>query len=136
MKHNQQRISKGKGKKMSISGGGKLAITLDEIVDYAKNLDNKDEAERVELMCYRMLGRRMTQEAADKIAEIPQQFKKKRTPTIGKLIKIGTINDNGKKVKNKTIIPSVGTYNAEVKNQNNNYPAIPLGQRGQKQLEE
>ena len=41
MKHNQQRISKGKGKKMSISGGGKLAITLDEIVDYAKNLDNK-----------------------------------------------------------------------------------------------
>ena len=43
---------------------------------------------------------------------------------------------NGDKINNKTIIPSVGTYNAEVTNQNNNYPAIPFGQQGQKQLEE
>ena len=35
----------------------------------------------------------------------------------------------------QTIFPNVGTYNAEVKEQNNNFPAMPFGQQGQKHLE-
>ena len=93
MKRNHHKVKGEKGVETSISGGGKLSVTLDQIVDYAKALDDKDEAERMELMCYRMFARRMTPEAADKIAEIPEKFKKRLIPTIGQLINNGTIND-------------------------------------------
>ena len=98
-------------------GGGTLSVTLDQIVDYVKELDNKDEAERMELMCYRMFGRRLTPEAADKIAEIPEKFKKKNTPTIKKFV---TIN-KGDKVGKKTVIPRVGNYNETVTRQDNSF---------------
>ena len=45
---------------MPISGGGKLTVTLDQLVDYAKELDNNKDAEKIELMCYRMFARNMT----------------------------------------------------------------------------
>jgi len=76
-----------------LAGGSKLSATLDQLVDYAKNLEDREEAERLELMCYRLFGRRLTPEAADKIAEIPEHFKKRTIPTIGQLINNGTIND-------------------------------------------
>ena len=76
-----------------MAGGGKLSATLDQLVDYAKNLEDKEEAERLELMCYRLFGRHLTPDAADKIAEIPEHFKKRTIPTIGQLINNGTIND-------------------------------------------
>ena len=116
------------GNHTSDSGGSTLSVTLDQIVDYAKEVDDKEEAERIELMCYRMFGRHLTTEAAEKIAEIPEQFKKKRTPTIGTMI---TIN-GGDKVERKTVIPSVGNYNENVEEQNNNYPLPQMG--GNEQL--
>ena len=126
MKRSQQE-SNGAG--TTCEGNGGLSVTLDQLVDYAKDLDDQREAEKMELMCYRMFGRRLTPEAADKIAEIPEQFKKKRQPTIGKLI---TINNNGDKVERKTVIPSVGSYNENVEEQRNEFPAQPFG--GQEQL--
>ena len=115
MKRNHHKVKGEKGVEMPISGGGKLSVTLDQIVDYAKDLDDKDEAERMELMCYRMFARRLTPEAADKIAEIPEKFKKKQTPTIKKFV---TIN-KGDKVDKKTVIPRVGNYNETVTRQDN-----------------
>ena len=64
-----------------------------------------------------MLGHRLTAEAADKIAEIPEQFKKKNTPTIKKFV---TIN-KGDKVGKKTVIPRVGNYNETVTRQDNSF---------------
>lgn len=122
MKRNQHKDKKEKGVEAPVSGGGKLAVTLDQIVDYAKDLDNKEEAERMELMCYRMFARRLTPEAADKIAEIPEKFKEKQIPTINKFV---TIN-KGDKVKKKTIIPSVANYNENVQKQDNNYSVPQL----------
>ena len=115
MKRNQRKIREGKGNERPLPGDGTITVTLNQIVDYAKGLDDKDEAERLELMCYRMLGRRLTAEAADKIAEIPEQFKKKNTPTIKKFV---TIN-KGDKVGKKTVIPRVGNYNETVTRQDN-----------------
>ena len=115
MKRNHHKVKGEKGVETPISGGGKLSVTLDQIVDYAKDLDDKDEAERMELMCYRMFARRLTPEAADKIAEIPEKFKKKQTPTIKKFV---TIN-KGDKVDKKTVIPRVGNYNETVTRQDN-----------------
>ncbi len=117
MKCNHHKVKREKGVETPISGGGKLSVTLDQIVDYAKELDDKDEAERMELMCYRMFGRRLTLEAAEKIAEIPEQFKKKSTPTIKTFV---TIN-KGDKVVKKTVIPRVGNYNETVTRQDNNF---------------
>lgn len=88
----QQRVNNDSDE-IFMTGGGKLSATLDQIVDYAKNLEDKEEAERLELMCYRLFGRQLTPEAADKIAEIPKHFRKRSTPTIGQLINNGTIND-------------------------------------------
>lgn len=119
MNRSHQKFKKRNGAKTPASGVGPLSVTLEQIVDYAKELDDKEEAEKMELMCYRMFGRRLTPEAADKIAEIPEQFKKERTPTIGKVI---TINNNGDRVEKKTIIPNVANYNEKVEEQNNNYP--------------
>ena len=117
MKRNQRKIREGKGNENPLPGDGTITVTLNQIVDYAKGLDDKDEAERLELMCYRMLGHRLTAEAADKIAEIPEQFKKKNTPTIKKFV---TIN-KGDKVGKKTIIPRVGNYNETVTRQDNSF---------------
>ena len=128
MKRNQHKVKSGIGVESPISGGVKLSVTLDEIVDYAKDLDDREKAECMELMCYRMFGRRLTPEAADKIAEIPGKFKKKRTPTIKKFV---TIN-KGDKVDKKTIIPRVANYNETVQQQDNNYPIPQLC--GQDQL--
>ena len=125
MKRNQQICNR--------QGDGALSVTLDQLVDYAKGLDDEKEAEHLELMCYRMFSRRMTAEAADKIAEIPEHFKKKHTPTIKRHI---VIINNGDKVERKTVIPSVGNYNENVKEQNNEYPMLPLGGKGQMKIAE
>ena len=117
MKRNRQKSKGESDVETSIYGGGELSATLNQIVDYAKGLDDREEAERMELMCYRMLGHRLTAEAADKIAEIPEQFKKKNTPTIKKFV---TIN-KGDKVGKKTIIPRVGNYNETVTRQDNSF---------------
>ena len=131
MKRNHHKVKGEKGVETPISGGGKLSVTLDQIVDYAKALDDKDEAERMELMCYRMFGRRLTPEAADKIAEIPEQFKKRSTPTIKKFV---TIN-KGDKVSKKTVIPRVGNFKPQITTQNMNLPMPPICQEKQRLLE-
>lgn len=134
MKRNHHKVKREKGVETPISGGDKLTVTLDQIVDYAKDLDDKDEAERMELMCYRMFARRMTPEAADKIAEIPEKFKKKKkqTSTIKKFV---TIN-KGDKVDKKTVIPRVANYNETVQQQDNNYSIPQLGGREQLKIAE
>lgn len=132
MKRNHHKVKGEKGVETPISGGGKLSVTLEQIVDYAKDLDDKDEAERMELMCYRMFARRLTPEAADKIAEIPEKFKKKQTPTIKKFV---TIN-KGDKVDKKTVIPRVANYNETVQQQDNNYSIPQLGGREQLKIAE
>lgn len=93
MKRNHHKVEREDGVETPISGGGELSVTLDQIVDYAKGLDDKEEAERIELMCYRIFARSLTPEAANKIAEIPEKFKKRLIPTIGQLVNNGTIND-------------------------------------------
>ena len=119
MNRNQHKSKRKRGVEAPISGGGELSATLNQIVDYAKDLDDREEAERMELMCYRLFGRRLTPEAADKIAEIPQRFKKKDKPVLKKIV----IN-KGDKVDKKTIIPRVANYNENVDKQDNNY-SIP-----------
>jgi len=110
-----------------MSGGGDLSATLNQIVDYAKNLDDREEAERMELMCYRLFGRCLTPEAAEKIAEIPQQFRKKNKPVYKKFV---TIN-KGDKVNKKTVIPRVANYNENVDKQDNNYSIPQINNREQ-----
>ena len=132
MKRNHHKVKGEKGVETPISGGGKLSVTLDQIVDYAKDLDDKDEAERMELMCYRMFARRLTPEAADKIAEIPQKFKKKNKPVLKKYV---TIN-KGDKVDKKTVIPHVGNYNENVDKQDNNYSIPQMNNREQLKIAE
>ena len=117
MNRNQHKSKRKRGVEAPISGGGELSATLTQIVDYAKDLEDREEAERLELMCYRMFGSRLTPEAAGKIAEIPEQFKKKNTPTIMKFV---TIN-KGDKVGKKTVIPRVGNYNETVTRQDNSF---------------
>lgn len=119
MNRNQHKSKRKRGVELPISGGGELSATLNQIVDYAKDLDDREEAERMELMCYRLFGRRLTPEAADKIAEIPQRFKKKDKPVLKKIV----IN-KGDKVDKKTVIPRVANYNENVDKQDNNY-SIP-----------
>lgn len=128
MKRNRQKAKRKVTDRVHVSGGEQMIVTLGQIVDYAKDLEDKDEAERMELMCYRIFGRQLTPEAADKIAEIPEQFKKKHTPTIKKFV---TINQ-GDKVEKKTIIPSVANYNENVEKQDNNYSIPQIG--GHEQL--
>ena len=132
MKHNQHKVKRERGVETPISGGGSLSVTLDQIVDYAKDRDNEEEAERIELMCYRMFGRRLTPEAAEKIAEIPEKFKKRHAPTIKKFV---TIN-KGDKVDKKTVIPSVANYNESVQKQDNNYTIPQLGSNEQLKIAE
>ena len=120
MNRNQHKSKRKRGVEAPISGGGELSATLKQIVDYAKDLEDREEAERMELMCYRLFGRLLTPEAAEKIAEIPQKFKKKNKPVLKKYV---TIN-KGDKVDKKTIIPHVGNYNENVDKQDNNY-SIP-----------
>ena len=119
MNRNQHKSKRKRGVEVPISGGGVLSATLNQIVDYAKDLEDREEAERMELMCYRLFGRRLTPEAADKIAEIPQRFKKKDKPVLKKIV----IN-KGDKVDKKTVIPRVANYNENVDKQDNNY-SIP-----------
>lgn len=132
MNRNQHKSKRKRGVEAPISGGGELSATLNQIVDYAKDLEDREEAERMELMCYRLFGRRLTPEAADKIAEIPQKFKKKNKPVLKKYV---TIN-KGDKVDKKTVIPHVGNYNENVEEQNNNCPMPQIGGFGQKKLAE
>ena len=127
MNRNQHKSKRKRGVETPISGGGELSATLNQIVDYAKDLEDREEAERMELMCYRLFARRLTPEAADKIAEIPEKFKKKQTPTIKKFV---TIN-KGDKVDKKTVIPKVANYNETVQKQDNNYSIPQLGGREQ-----
>ena len=125
MNRNQHKSKRKRGVEAPISGGGELSATLNQIVDYAKDLEDREEAERMELMCYRLFGRRLTPEAADKIAEIPQKFKKKNKPVLKKYV---TIN-KGDKVDKKTIIPHVGNYNENVDKQDNNYSIPQMNNR-------
>lgn len=127
MKYNRQKNKRGNDVKTSFSGGGEFSATLNQIVDYAKDLDDREEAERMELMCYRLFGRHLTPEAADKIAEIPQKFKMKNKPVMKKYV---TIN-KGDKVDKKTVIPHVCNYNENVDNQDNNYSIPQINNREQ-----
>ncbi len=127
MNRNQHKSKRKRGVEAPVSGGGELSATLNQIVDYAKDLEDREEAERMELMCYRLFGRRLTPEAADKIAEIPQKFKKKNKPVLKKYV---TIN-KGDKVDKKTVIPHVGNYNENVDKQNNNYSIPQMNNRKQ-----
>ena len=127
MNRNQHKSKRKRGVEAHISGGGELSATLNQIVDYAKDLEDREEAERMELMCYRLFGRRLTPEAADKIAEIPQKFKKKNKPVLKKYV---TIN-KGDKVDKKTVIPHVGNYNENVDKQDNNYSIPQMNTRKQ-----
>ena len=127
MNRNQHKSKRKRGVEAPISGGGELSATLNQIVDYAKDLEDREEAERMELMCYRLFGRRLTPEAADKIAEIPQKFKKKNKPVLKKYV---TIN-KGDKVDKKTVIPHVGNYNENVDKQDNNYSIPQINTREQ-----
>jgi hypothetical protein len=127
MNRNQHKSKRKRGVEAPISGGGELSATLNQIVDYAKDLEDREEAERMELMCYRLFGRRLTPEAADKIAEIPQKFKKKNKPVLKKYV---TIN-KGDKVDKKTVIPHVGNYNENVDKQDNNYSIPQMNNRKQ-----
>ena len=127
MNRNQHKIKRKRVVESLLSGGGELSATLSQIVDYAKKLDDREEAERMELMCYRLFGRRLTPEAADKIAEIPQKFKKKDRPVLKKYV---TIN-KGDKVDKKTVIPRVGNYNENVDKQDNNYSIPQIDTREQ-----
>ena len=132
MNRNQHKSKRKRGVDTSISGGGELSATLNQIVDYAKGLDDREEAERMELMCYRLFGRHLTPEAADKIAEIPQKFKKKNKPVLKKYV---TIN-KGDKVDKKTVIPHVGNYNENVDKQDNNYSIPQTNNREQLKIAE
>ena len=127
MNRNQHKSKRKRGVEAPISGGGELSATLNQIVDYAKDLEDREEAERMELMCYRLFGRRLTPVAADKIAEIPQKFKKKNKPVLKKYV---TIN-KGDKVDKKTVIPHVGNYNENVDKQDNNYSIPQMKNRKQ-----
>lgn len=127
MNRNQHKSKRKRGVEAPIPGGGELSATLNQIVDYAKDLEDREEAERMELMCYRLFGRRLTPEAADKIAEIPQKFKKKNKPVLKKYV---TIN-KGDKVDKKTVIPHVGNYNENVDKQDNNYSIPQMNNRKQ-----
>ena len=127
MNRNQHKSKRKRGVEAPISGGGELSATLNQIVDYAKDLEDREEAERMELMCYRLFARRLTPEAADKIAEIPQKFKKKNKPVLKKYV---TIN-KGDKVDKKTVIPHVGNYNENVDKQDNNYYLPQMNTRKQ-----
>ena len=127
MNRNQHKSKRKRGVEAPISGGGELSATLNQIVDYAKDLEDREEAERMELMCYRLFGRLLTPEAAEKIAEIPQKFKKKNKPVLKKYV---TIN-KGDKVDKKTIIPHVGNYNENVDKQDNNYFIPQMNNRKQ-----
>ncbi|GEM_PF-6154269 len=127
MNRNQHKSKGKRGVEAPVSGGGELSVTLNQLVDYAKNLDDREEAERMELMCYRLLGHSLTPEAADKIAEIPQKFKKKNKPVMNKYV---TIN-KGDKVGMKTVIPHVGNYNEHVDKQDNNYSIPQMNTRKQ-----
>lgn len=132
MNRNQHKSKGKRGVEAPVSGGGELSATLNQIVDYAKDLEDREEAERMELMCYRLFGRRLTPEAADKIAEIPQKFKKKNKPVLKKYV---TIN-KGDKVDKKTVIPHVGNYNENVDKQDNNYSIPQTNNREQLKIAE
>ena len=88
--------------------GSNVILDLDELVDYAKSLDSPKDAEVIELMLYRVLGRRLTPEAIGKIAEIQERFKPKPPtvqPTIGQFINNGSITDihDNREVKPQTL---------------------------------
>ena len=132
MNRNQHKSKRKRGVEAPVSGGGELSATLNQIVDYAKDLEDREEAERMELMCYRLFGRRLTPEVADKIAEIHQKFKKKNKPVLKKYV---TIN-KGDKVDKKTVIPHVGNYNENVDKQDNNYSIPQTNNREQLKIAE
>ena len=50
-------------------------ISLKALVDYAISIDDEAKAEHTELMCYRLLGDRITPEDAREIARIHQHYK-------------------------------------------------------------
>ena len=127
MNRNQHKNIRKRGVEVSFPGGEELSATLNQLVDYAKDLEDREEAERMELMCYRLFGRRLTPEAAEKIAEIPQQFKKKNKPVLKKIVNI----NKGDKVDKKTVIPHVGNYNENVDKQDNNYSIPQMNNREQ-----
>lgn len=118
------------GVEMPISGDGKLTVTLDQLVDYAMELNDKKAAEMIELMCYRLFARNMTPQAADKIAKIPQKFRKKKKSIIKKVVNI-----KGDNVEKKTVIPSVANYNENVEQQENKFPTPTLGTQKPKKLQ-
>ena len=50
-------------------------ISLKALVDYAISIDDEAKAEHTELMCYRLLGDRITPEDAREIARIHKHYK-------------------------------------------------------------
>lgn len=132
MAHNNHTNKEERGVEMPISGDGTPTVTLDQLVDYAIELNDNKAAEMIELMCYRLFARNMTPQAADKIAEIPQKFKKKNKSIIKKVV---TIN-KGDKVEKKTVIPSVANYNEKVEQQENKFPMPTLDTQKQKRIAE
>jgi len=71
-------------------GSTSICLGLDELVDYAKTLDSKEDAEEIEWMLYRIMGIRLTPSAIAKIGEIREHFKPNlQSPFIGKLVNNG-----------------------------------------------
>lgn len=60
MNRNQHKSKRKRGVETPISGGEELSATLNQIVDYTKDFEDREEAERMELMCYRLFGCRLT----------------------------------------------------------------------------
>jgi hypothetical protein len=93
-------------------------ISLKALVDYAISIDDEAKAEHTELMCYRLLGDRITPEDAREIARIHQHYKAlKEEPKVSNVYNIG------------------GNYNGKVEEQNNRF-MMPTSNKQQKMIEE
>ena len=96
-------------------------FSLEEIVDYCKGAVEWSDVRGVVVMLNKLLRRTGTDEELDLVDSIEREFSNRKY--------------GGTHIEHQTVIPNVGTYNAEVKEQNNNFPAMPFGQQGQKHLE-
>lgn len=80
-----------------MQGEGTTRLTLDELVAYARTLDNEKDAELIELMLYRVLGQRLTPEAIDKIRSIREHFRARTAQqggtAIAQFINNGVVNE-------------------------------------------
>lgn len=100
--------------------GRKRKFSLGQITDYCKSCVEWRNVEAIVAMLNKLLRFICTEEDSKLVDSIEEHFLNRRY---------------GNHIEHQTVIPQVGTYNASVQNQNNNFPAMPLGQQGQKQLE-